>query len=73
MTSITLHGAAGEIGGNKILLEDKDTKIFLDFGLSFGKWGNYFTPYLQPRKWSYINDFIKLGLLPDLELSLIHI
>ncbi|MBY9000483.1 MAG: MBL fold metallo-hydrolase [Candidatus Heimdallarchaeota archaeon] len=67
MTSITLHGAAGEIGGNKILLEDKDTKIFLDFGLSFGKWGNYFTPYLQPRKWSYINDFIKLGLLPDLE------
>ncbi|MHA1552055.1 MAG: MBL fold metallo-hydrolase RNA specificity domain-containing protein [Candidatus Heimdallarchaeaceae archaeon] len=67
MTSITLHGAAGEIGGNKILLEDKETKIFLDFGMSFGKMGCYFTPYLQPRKWSYINDFIKLGLLPDLE------
>ncbi len=67
MTSITLHGAAGEIGGNKILLEDKETKIFLDFGMSFGKLGNYFTPYLQPRKWSYINDFIKLGILPDLE------
>ncbi|MHA1346343.1 MAG: MBL fold metallo-hydrolase RNA specificity domain-containing protein [Candidatus Heimdallarchaeaceae archaeon] len=67
MTSITLHGAAGEIGGNKILLEDKDTKVFLDFGLSFGKFGSFFTPYLQPRKWSYINDFIKFGLLPDLE------
>jgi len=67
MTSITLHGAAGEIGGNKILLEDKETKVFLDFGMSFGKLGSYFTPYLQPRKWSYINDFIKLGLLPDLE------
>ena len=67
MTSITLHGAAGEIGGNKILLEDKDTNVFLDFGLSFGRFGSYFTPYLQPRKWSYINDFIKLGLLPDLE------
>ncbi|MCG3217317.1 MAG: MBL fold metallo-hydrolase, partial [Candidatus Heimdallarchaeota archaeon] len=67
MTSITIHGAAGEIGGNKILIEDKDTKIFLDFGLSFSKWGNYFTPYLQPRKWSYLSDFTKMGILPDLE------
>jgi ribonuclease J len=67
MTSITIHGAAGEIGGNKILVEDKKTKIFLDFGLSFTKWGNYFTPYLQPRKWSYLADFTKMGILPDLE------
>ena len=67
MTSITIHGAAGEIGGNKILVEDKKTKIFLDFGLSFTKWGNYFTPYLQPRKWSYLSDFTKMGILPDLE------
>ena len=67
MTSITIHGAAGEIGGNKILIEDKDTKVFFDFGLSFSKWGSYFTPYLQPRKWSFISDFTKLGILPDLE------
>jgi len=67
MTQITLHGAVGEIGGNKILIEEGDTRIFFDFGLSFGRWGEYFSPYLQPRKWNYISDFIKLGLLPDLD------
>ena len=66
MTSITLHGAVGEIGGNKILIEDGDTKLFFDFGMSFGRWGDFFSPYLQPRKWSYVSDFIQLKLLPDL-------
>ena len=32
MVSLTFYGGAGEIGGNKILLEDKDAKIYLDFG-----------------------------------------
>ena len=66
MTSITLHGAVGEIGGNKILIEDGSTKLFFDFGLSFGKYGDYFSPYLQPRRWSFIKDYMNLGLLPDL-------
>ena len=35
MTSLTFYGGVNEIGGNKILLEDRDTKIFLDFGQSF--------------------------------------
>ncbi|MCE7742275.1 MAG: MBL fold metallo-hydrolase [Candidatus Heimdallarchaeota archaeon] len=66
MTSITLHGAVGEIGGNKILIETGSTKLFFDFGLSFGKFGEYFTPYLQPRRWSFVKDYMSLGLLPDL-------
>jgi len=33
MTSLTFYGGVNEIGGNKILLEDKDTKIFLGFGM----------------------------------------
>ena len=37
MTSLTFYGGVNEVGGNKILLEDKDTKVFLDFGMSFGK------------------------------------
>ncbi|GAF95596.1 unnamed protein product, partial [marine sediment metagenome] len=32
MTSLTFYGGVDEIGGNKILLEDQDTRIFLDFG-----------------------------------------
>ena len=35
MTSLTFYGGVNEIGGNKILLEDKDTKVFLDFGKGF--------------------------------------
>ena len=37
MTSLTFYGGVNEIGGNKILLEDKDTKVFLDFGKGFGR------------------------------------
>jgi predicted metal-dependent RNase len=37
MTTLTFYGAVNEIGGNKILLEDKDAKLFLDFGMSFGQ------------------------------------
>ena len=43
MVSLTFYGGAGEIGGNKILLQHKDAKIYLDFG------EEYFWEYLQPR------------------------
>ena len=32
MVNLTFYGGAEEIGGNKILLEDKGAKIYLDFG-----------------------------------------
>jgi hypothetical protein len=35
MSKFTFYGAINEIGGNKILLEDNGTKIFLDFEMSF--------------------------------------
>ena len=41
MTSLTFYGGVNEIGGNKILLEDKDAKVFLDFGMSFGQANKY--------------------------------
>ena len=49
MTSLTFYGGVNEVGGNKILLEDKDTKVFLDFGMSFGKRGAYFDEFMSPR------------------------
>jgi mRNA degradation ribonuclease J1/J2 len=36
-TKITFYGGISEIGGNKFLIEDKGTKIFLDFGQQIGK------------------------------------
>ena len=74
MVSITVHGGAGEIGGNKILLEDGDPRsadarsgahrLFLDFGMSFGKMGDFFEDFLQPRTNSGLRDLLALGILP---------
>ena len=38
---ITFYGGMNEIGGNKFLLEDKGTRIFLDFGMQMGLHGRY--------------------------------
>ena len=67
MTSLTFYGGVNEIGGNKILLEDKDTKIFLDFGMSFGKRGDYFDEFMSPRIANGLKDFIEMGLVPDIQ------
>jgi len=60
-------GGKDEIGGNKILLEHKDTRIFLDFGMNFKQASLYFSEFLQPRKCAALTDFFELGLLPDIE------
>jgi len=67
MTSLTFYGGVKEIGGNKILLEDKDTKVFLDFGKSFSRRAKYFEEYLNPRTSNGIVDFLTMGLLPDIQ------
>ncbi len=67
MTSLTFYGGVKEIGGNKILLEDQGTKIFLDFGMSFGKRGKFFEEFLTPRTAAGIKDFIVMGLIPDIK------
>ncbi|HUS71362.1 MAG TPA: hypothetical protein VM075_11390 [Anaerolineae bacterium] len=35
MVSVTCFGGVSEIGGNKILLEDGNTRLLFDFGTSF--------------------------------------
>jgi Predicted hydrolase of the metallo-beta-lactamase superfamily len=66
MVSIEVLGGNGEIGGNKILIEHKGTRIFLDFGMSFNQNGMFFSEYLNPRKCSGLGDFFEFGLLPDM-------
>lgn len=67
MTSVTFHGGVGEIGGNKILLEDSGTKIFLDFGLGFSSREKFFEEFLTPRTANGIGDFLSMGLIPDIK------
>jgi ribonuclease J len=66
LASLTVYGGIKEIGGNKILLEDNDTKIFLDFGMSFKRRQKYFEEFLTPRSANGIGDFIALNLIPDI-------
>jgi len=66
MTSFTFYGGVNEIGGNKILLEDQATRVFLDFGMSFSLANQFFDEFMQPRKCNGIIDLLEFGLLPDL-------
>jgi len=62
---LTFYGGANEIGGNKILVENNGTKIFLDFGISYSRSNEYFEfPLLQPGN---IDDLLKTRLIPELE------
>jgi ribonuclease J len=66
VVQLTFYGGVKEIGGNKILLQDHDTRIFLDFGMSFSRRGRYFEEFLNPRTANGIGDFLTMGLLPDI-------
>jgi len=67
MVELSFYGGVGEVGGNKVLLKDGDTSVFLDFGMSFGEEGMFFSEFLGPKGCNGIGDYIELGLLPDLE------
>jgi ribonuclease J len=66
MTKLTFYGGVNEIGGNKILLEDRKTRIFLDFGQSFTFGSEYFIGWLSARKINGLKDYFEFGLLPKL-------
>lgn len=66
-TSITFYGGVNEIGGNKVLLEDKGVRIFLDFGQSFTMGEDYFTSWLSPRGTNGLGDYFEFNLLPKIE------
>ena len=64
-TTLTFYGGVNEIGGNKILLQDHDTKIFFDFGMSFtAKKQFYSPPFLSPKNEQSLQE---LGILPKID------
>ena len=63
---VTVHGGAGEIGGNKILLEDGDARIWLDMGQSFNFASEYVTQYLGLRDRFGLKDYFALDLVPKI-------
>ena len=66
MTKLAFYGGVNAIGGNKILLEDKGTKIFIDFGQSFTFGSEFFTSWLQPRRLDGLGYNFEFNLLSKL-------
>lgn len=65
MARVTVLGGVREIGGNKILVEDKDTRVMLDFGMSISQRARFFSdPYVSPRR---PESLLSLGIIPSLE------
>lgn len=67
MAGLIFYGGVNEIGGNKILLKDKDTKILFDFGQAFNFGVDYFTGWLCPRAVNGLGDHFEFGLLPKIQ------
>ena len=63
-TTLTFFGGVNEIGGNKILLQDRDTRIFFDFGMSFAMKKQFYSPpFLSPKSEKSLQE---LGILPQI-------
>jgi ribonuclease J len=66
MSTLTFYGGMSEIGGNKILLEDKGNRVFLDFGKSYTARSSFYDWTDRPRQANGIGDFLALGILPEI-------
>ena len=66
MVSLTFYGGVNEIGGNKVLLEDSEVRVFFDFGQSFTFGADYFYSWLTPRALNGLGDYFEFNLLPKL-------
>ena len=61
-TTLTFYGGVDEIGGNKILLQDRGTRVFFDFGMSFSMKKQFYSPpFLSPKSEKSLQE---LGILP---------
>jgi ribonuclease J len=68
MVTLTLYGGVNQIGGNKILLEDGDTRVFFDFGEPFNMKDKYFVDFLTPRESRFgLRDYFHFDLMPKIE------
>jgi len=66
MARVTCYDGVGCIGGNKILLEDGETKLWLDFGMDFGRMGRFYEEYLKPKSSTGIYELVQMRLLPPI-------
>jgi ribonuclease J len=64
MVGITFYGGVGEIGGNKIIVEHRGTRLMLDFGTRMGFTSEFFAEFLNVRSNTELKDKLTIGVLP---------
>ncbi len=65
--SVTCYGGVGAIGGNKILVVDRDARVLLDFGAAFSEGEAFFSEGIIARKVNGAGDYFEFGLLPRIK------
>lgn len=55
---------ADSIGGTKVFLHTGASRLLLDFGINYKRFGLYFEEYLKPRSSQGLADLWQLGLIP---------
>lgn len=66
-TRVHVLGGLNEIGGTKLLLEEGDDRLLLDFGTSMGSRARYYEEFLTPRTTTALHELLELGLLPRVD------
>ncbi len=64
MVQLTFYGGVSEVGGNKILVEHKDSRVMLDFGARMEFASDFFSDFLDVRSNTKLKDKLTIGLLP---------
>lgn len=66
MVTIRVYGGVGEIGGNKILVNARETKVFLDFGTSFTRKRKFYGGFIRAKRFRILEEYTLTGILPKL-------
>jgi ribonuclease J len=64
--NITIFGGVSTIGGNCIIVEEKNTRIMLDNGMCFSRENLYYKDFLKPRTNNDLRDYFNLDLIPKI-------
>jgi ribonuclease J len=62
--SLTVFDGHSSIGGTKILFEQGETRLWLDFGTNYKRMSEFYEEYLRPRPSRGLTDYLEVGLLP---------
>ncbi|KUH34010.1 MBL fold metallo-hydrolase [Thermococcus celericrescens] len=65
---ITVYDGSQTIGGSKIHIQEGENGLFLDFGMNFAKYAQYYEEFISERPSRGIHDLWKLGLIPKLNI-----